>query len=102
VSIPAVRDAMVFSFGPACAAWLVRDLDRRRKKARRRFDGTFDLHLGASEQEPEWFALGIAYLKKRARRWSVVVRRHRGTRHYRLTWIGSSKRDLPSSIKNWN
>lgn len=95
----AIREAYVVRFGPTCAAWLVRDLDRRRKRSRKPFEDVFDMHLPAGVEEPAWFQVALECLRRR-KRWVVVVQTCRGEKRYRLRFVsGIRKKELPTSIR---
>ncbi len=101
LSPEAVRNAFIVRFGPQCAAWLVRELDRRRKRARRRYDGIFTMHLSTKEEEPGWFQIAIGFLKRR-RGWNVMTHVHRGTKRYTIKFGDWAPKKIPAALRPVN
>lgn len=98
----AVRRAFIVRFGPSCAGWLIRDLDRRRKKRRQRFDGRFVMHLVLREPEPPWFQIAVGFLKLRRRKWKVETLVEHSVRRYWFYWVGGKPPRIPLAIRRLN
>ncbi len=97
------RALMLSQFGPSCAAWLMRDLDRRRKKAKRDFSTPFMCHVPKGVDRPMWFSLAVEYLRKRPSHWHVEERARDGQVTHYFTFIGNQmgpirSRAIPLSI----
>lgn len=90
-------EAVVARDGPKCAAWLVR---KHRRRIRR--EGAMPFTIDVNQRTPPWFLVAMQCLRRRAG-WNVVVTELRGTRTYRVEWLGklrNPRREVRSWLRN--
>ena len=65
--------------GARVAEWLVEQV-----RAKLNRDGVASFHVGAAQDAPPWFRVGIEYLRRQTTKWIVTIHDAHGRREYRL------------------
>lgn len=80
---PSLEPVLQFD-GHRAAGWLI---GKRRHRQTLHRSGFLEFTMPAKQTTPHWFQVGIEFLKRRSRGWSVVVTAHLGQRTYRVQWL---------------
>lgn len=83
--------------GPTAAAWLV-----RRHKRALHHAGAVDLKIDGHLDSPSWFRIAIEMLKRRPAKWLVITQTMRGTRTYRVRWLGWRQNTREARELGWS
>ena len=87
------RQLLVDTFGPQCAAWLV-----RKHRAQFHRAGALDVVVPKGVEPKPWFEIAVEFLRAR-KDWSVDVSTHRGERVYRFRWHAHLRRAPESALR---
>lgn len=91
------RRAMVLTFGPRTAAWLIMQHREQFHKT-----GTVDFVIPDKQNKVlserlRWFFVAMEFLKKHRAGWEVAVRVNKKNRTYRVRWLNwDPKKNRPS------